>query len=46
MLKYSTTNNLLGLDKSNISKTIKKLVEKNLIIAEKDKIFTKYYLTS
>ena len=43
MFKYSTITDLVGITKNNISRTVKELIEKGLIRAEKQDTFTKYW---
>lgn len=44
MLKYSTITDLVGITKNNISRTMKQLIEKELIRIEKQDTYTKYWI--
>ena len=44
MLKYSTISNLTGIADTHISRTIKQLIEKGLIRAERQDTYTKYWI--
>ena len=43
MLKYSTITDLVGITKNNISRTVKELIEKGLIRAERQDTYAKYW---
>ena len=44
MLKYSTITDLVGITKNNTSRTVKELIEKELIRIEKQDTYTKYWI--